>query len=130
MIIKLTRLYKELTEEGHKKIHNMFEEGHIKRDEYDRSVDDYDRMGINPPKELLQDNLSTDNPVDLDSDIDFENKESNILCNMDKVIYMDEQKNGNTFIIFEGSTYNKGPMGIVYLVVKENINIINNLINN
>ena len=139
MIIRLTRISKELTESGEKKL-KEYEESQMAmyngippksdgpKDELGRDAAFFEDLGIEPPEELLGAQPSFTKALDFE-DEDYEERETMFLCNIDKVIYFDEHTddNGRSIIVIDSKV---SPMsGVMFIAVKENIETIEKLIN-
>lgn len=126
--IQLTRVYDELTEEAHERLDAANERAHRMVEKLDNSieknkdpdgltVEDYDRMGIPIPEDLLsekQNKILYEETVDLTEE-DYIEVKTKILCNVDDVKYFAEAEKGS--IVF----YDKE----VIVLVEESIEEIN-----
>lgn len=128
MVIKLTRLSRELTKQGREKYEAFDRENvdGIPKDEYDKSVEDYTRMGIPPPDDLLDETNKLN--IIFDEDEDYIDIESKLLLNTDNSMYIDELSDGNSIVVI--GKLDSGINNVIFITVKENIDTIYKLINN
>ncbi len=139
MIIRLTRISKELTESGEKKL-KEYEESQMAmfngeppktdgpKDDMGRDAKFFEELGIEPPEELLGAQPSFAKALDFE-DKDDEERETQFLCNLDKVIYFDEHTDddGRSIVVIDSKV---SPVsGVMFIAVKEDINTIEKLIN-
>jgi hypothetical protein len=139
MIIELTRISKELTESGEKKL-KEYEENQMSlfsgeitktdnaKDDLGHNAEFYKDLGIDIPEELIDVQVSFPQALDF-KDEDYDERETKFLCNTEKVIYFDEHgdDNGRSIIVIDCKVSTIG--GVMIIAVKESIETIYKLIN-
>ena len=149
MLIKLTKISKELSDSGEKKLKefeerafptNSSDSDNSLKDTYGRTAEDYREMGIPVPEELqelLDDSIENSlldehGDLDLDENKDYTEHETKFMCNTDKIIYIQEYDNDTTMMFLDSKfiALTGIEQGVLPVVVKESIDEIDSIINN
>ena len=135
MIVKLTRINRELTESGEAKydeyaniMSGVMDDLEKPTDEEGRNAEWYETMGMPVPDELKAQNQTfTSSTMTFDDDDYFE-KKSVFLCNVEKVLYFDEYKDDRTMIIYGNKLNATGMPELMLIIVEETIHQVYDLI--
>ena len=132
MIIKLTKIFKDFTEEAQEKYDKFqFEvESSLgsnkepKKDELGRTAEDYESLGIEPPEELKQ-TITEDSFIEFSLEEDYITKETEYLVNMKFVEDLSKTDEGTLITLFtKRSVLVKEELKEIYKLIKQNGKIL------